>query len=75
MSKPDDAFQFVFSQIDALEAVADDARRRDLVAAFGIPDSEVVANEWSFDTMDALGWCFDSATGCWVPNWWPEWAK
>jgi len=71
----DNKFQFVFSQIDVLEAVAEYGRRINLGRAFGYPDSLVRAQGYSPMMMVVLGWSLDPATEYWFPHWWPEWAR
>lgn len=59
----DEKFQFVFTKLDAMEAVAEIGRRLDLGRAFG----EQVP-------VSAGAYRFDPVTEYWFPIWWPEWS-
>lgn len=71
----DDKFQFVFTQIDALEAVADIRRRLDLAAVFGYSDAYRERLGHAPGQMLNEGWWFDEVTEHWLPQWFPGWAK
>lgn len=74
-TSPDAPFQFVFTHLDAIEAVAEAGRRLDLAEVFGYSNAEALSNEWSNDMMDALGYRFDPTTEFWLPQWFPEWSR
>lgn len=70
-----DKFEFVFTQLDALQAVADQSRRMDLAHAFGFSNDQARIHGWSTGAMRVMGWHLDPTTEYWVPFWFPEWAK
>lgn len=72
---PDDKFQFVFTHLDALEAVAEQGRRCNLGRAFGYPEAWRLMVGYTRQDMISLGWYLDPTTECWFPHWWPEWAR
>jgi len=72
---PDDKFRFVFTHLDALEAVAEQGRRVNLAAAFGYSGHYIRAGGWSTEAMISLGWYHDPMTDYWLPHWWPRWAE
>lgn len=71
----DQPFQFVFTKLDALEAVADIGRRLDLAAVFGFPDAYRERLGYASGQMLNSGWWFDEVTEHWLPQWFPGWAK
>lgn len=71
---PDDKFQFVFTQLDAIEAVADLQRRAVLGRAFGVPDVVIRANRCPRAALEGAGYHLDPLTLTWFPRWWPEWS-
>ena len=70
-----DKFEFVFTQLDALQAVAEMNRRMDFALAFGYPNASVQDRGYSSAAMSQLGWRYDKLTDYWFPYWWPEWSK
>jgi len=68
-----DNFQFRFTPADA-QTAANVAIRACIAKAFGYPERLRVLHRFPRAGLIGMGYQYDEATECWVPDWWPRWS-